>query len=1300
MILAVCARSGHGTTPDDRERAIDEAVARAKRYARWAFPATDLPSPTIRRFASTALITWSNEPPEWTLANPGNETRASVDGVGYVAPEYRASVAAETRDLLGYSTSLGGCFNLFRATDNAIEAVTDATKSNSVYVGGNGRVRVLSSRALLAHMVTSARTRPAFDLRALATMPSRGYLLGDGSPYEGVSLLGVAEQVLVTPDGEKRSTAVPDSIGNPMSDQRLWSEVVDATAEALVHAFDPLVGGDLHLALTGGRDSRIIAAALSHHESISPTTHTMGTPSEPDVVLAAEIAAICGWTHHVNPPSRISASGHSMLVEDPIDRITRVLDVHDGMNSAWDDVQDYGPVNNMPIMSGVGGEILRGGLVLTAHTELTRELATRELHAALGADPLVSIIEEEPYGRRYLDMVQTSPHRAADEFYYHERNGRWVASRRMGARFRRRVVDPLLDNRFVRNTRQIDPEIRWSERLAFDVIRHLNPRLRDLALEGNRWRFERGRPHRDYPAGWESRTALVRDQLSSAYHWKNLDDEGMRRRIDALILDGLQSGPASDLLNSDRVQQFLAAAPARASKRWHLATAAVMLTENWWMTGREPVNESITLRLPEGEADAIAAEDTANAATEAPPAISVIIPMHNAERYIRETLESIAAQSMTDFEVLVVDDGSMDNSATIVDEFAARDQRFRRLACTGTGSAGAARNIGLAAARGEYLAFLDADDLFAPSMLEKLYVKAKSESADVIITGFRTFHDVTGEEAPQKWAMRLEYLPKITPFAPSDIADHIFYITNPANWNKLFRREHVIDNNIRFQHLARSNDAYFTFISLAKASRISYVNEELVKYRIGNAGSLQGSIDQTPLDFAAALEEISDSLAKGALSTTYKTAFINLVATMSMGALARTNSADAFIATYDKVRDDLFPKFGVTNAAAGTFLTSYIRRNVSTIVDKTVAQWLFDRDAPVRTPAVGTKKLEASDEPLTSEEFAGTMSQPGIESSQRGRPDVSVIVPVHNSGRWLHECLLSILGQTQVSLEVICVNDGSTDDSLRILNEYATSDPRVVVLNRANGGQSAARNDGLAAASGRYIIFVDSDDYWRTDSLSSLVARADRDNLDVLLFDAESFFEPGISEKTYQSYATYYERERSFSTPTTGVRLASTLIRASGYRASPCLYLTRTELLAEAQLRFIPGIVHEDNPYTFTVLLKAQRAAHEKLAFYARRVRPGSTMTQGSSERSMHGYFVSFLEMQRQSLRHPIPEDCAADIGKLLQQIYMSTRKFFIDLPESKGDELKDAEQSAEAFFTFLQLRRDRSQSAHSRRSK
>ena len=92
-------------------------------------------------------------------------------------------------------------------------------------------------------------------------------------------------------------------------------------------------------------------------------------------------------------------------------------------------------------------------------------------------------------------------------------------------------------------------------------------------------------------------------------------------------------------------------------------------------------------------------------------------------------------------------------------------------------------------------------------------------------------------------------------------------------------------------------------------------------------------------------------------------------------------------------------------------------------------------------------------------------------------PKISVIIPVYNVEKYLRECLDSLLNQTFKDIEIICVNDGSTDGSLNILNEYASKDSRFIIINQNNQGLSAARNNGLNVAKGDYVAFLDSDDY-------------------------------------------------------------------------------------------------------------------------------------------------------------------------------------------------------------------------------
>lgn len=119
--------------------------------------------------------------------------------------------------------------------------------------------------------------------------------------------------------------------------------------------------------------------------------------------------------------------------------------------------------------------------------------------------------------------------------------------------------------------------------------------------------------------------------------------------------------------------------------------------------------------------------------------------------------------------------------------------------------------------------------------------------------------------------------------------------------------------------------------------------------------------------------------------------------------------------------------------------------------------------------------------------------------------EISVIIPVYNIQQHLRECLDSVLGQSYPHLQVICVDDGSTDESPAILAQYAQKDNRVQVIRQQNAGPGAARNTGLEAATGEYVIFLDSDDWFEPDFLKKMVDTAVREGADVAICRAVEF---------------------------------------------------------------------------------------------------------------------------------------------------------------------------------------------------
>ena len=114
---------------------------------------------------------------------------------------------------------------------------------------------------------------------------------------------------------------------------------------------------------------------------------------------------------------------------------------------------------------------------------------------------------------------------------------------------------------------------------------------------------------------------------------------------------------------------------------------------------------------------------------------------------------------------------------------------------------------------------------------------------------------------------------------------------------------------------------------------------------------------------------------------------------------------------------------------------------------------------------------------------------------------ISIIIPVYNVEKYLHQCLNSVINQTYKNLEIICINDGSKDNSSIILNEYLQKDNRIVIVNQKNSGVSSARNKGIRLSTGDFISFIDSDDYLDLNVYEKCVQRIIRDNSDIIIFE-------------------------------------------------------------------------------------------------------------------------------------------------------------------------------------------------------
>lgn len=198
---------------------------------------------------------------------------------------------------------------------------------------------------------------------------------------------------------------------------------------------------------------------------------------------------------------------------------------------------------------------------------------------------------------------------------------------------------------------------------------------------------------------------------------------------------------------------------------------------------------------------------------------------------------------------------------------------------------------------------------------------------------------------------------------------------------------------------------------------------------------------------------------------------------------------------------------------------------------------------------------------------------------------ISVIVPVYNVEEYLEECLDSIINQTLEDIEIICVNDGSTDNSLKILEKYSQKDERIKIISQENQGLGATRNVGMEHAIGEYISFIDSDDYISKDAFKSLYDNAITNNSDIVLFSITHFFEDGTSYVT-KNKIEYTLKNQDFSQYIFNDIDVKNHILEYPWNSVSKLY--KNEFLKKENIKFPINIAYEDVLFHVKVILKAK----------------------------------------------------------------------------------------------------------------
>lgn len=478
------------------------------------------------------------------------------------------------------------------------------------------------------------------------------------------------------------------------------------------------------------------------------------------------------------------------------------------------------------------------------------------------------------------------------------------------------------------------------------------------------------------------------------------------------------------------------------------------------------------------------------------PKVSIILPVYNGENYVENCLKSILGQTLSEIEIICMDDGSNDDTGMILDKMAAQDSRVQVFHKENTGY-GNTMNLGISKARGEYIGIVESDDYIEPNMCQELYTIAKDNQLDIIKSNFSRFYGegVTKEFELVPITNDESYYGRV--ICPRD--ELFVFNLNMNTVTGLYRRKFLNENDIKYNETpgAAFQDNGFWIKTYLLAERLQFVNKYYYRCRRDNPNS---SVQQTDKAFVIAKEFdlIYDWLVHNEeLYELFIEKFISLQCIGYFSVYNRSNIEHKleFVFYFSK-RYNKYAEEGLINTdyyGPRTFrkLNQIMSNPISFFVDDCVnaggrfSEWknellqktqykYFECMSRLKATEKELKLLKISEGRLKRNEINEVHEQRVMLQ----KPKISVIVPVFNAEEFIDETLESIRNQSLGNIEIICVDDGSTDSTYEKIIHTAQFDDRFLIYTQENQGSGIARNYALKNASGEYIVFMDGDDFY------------------------------------------------------------------------------------------------------------------------------------------------------------------------------------------------------------------------------
>lgn len=320
--------------------------------------------------------------------------------------------------------------------------------------------------------------------------------------------------------------------------------------------------------------------------------------------------------------------------------------------------------------------------------------------------------------------------------------------------------------------------------------------------------------------------------------------------------------------------------------------------------------------------------------------ISIIMPVYNVEKYLTECLDSLLAQTFSDFEVIPVDDSSTDDSFAILQQYAQKDNRIKPLQQPNSG-AGAARNTGIGKAQGKYMMFLDSDDWFDPTMLADMFAVAEKNNAEITVCRHRRIRDKDRAcVSEHQFSHALRSLAQ-----PFSLKEHPRFWGTPglpfAPWCYLYRSDFIREHDHRFQLIPRANDLYFTQTALVMADKIALCDSCVVNYRVGISTNLQSGNAKTPLTFLDALCAVMNKLKSEGLYARFEQRFADLAARLCLTNLEAIYKLDSCRILFDHLQERGLKELGIMDRPADYFEDPDTAKRIALIRDLSFDEYIL-----------------------------------------------------------------------------------------------------------------------------------------------------------------------------------------------------------------------------------------------------------------------------------------------------------------------------------------------------------------------